>query len=215
MVDKIAVVRFAHRAPKYLLAVAASFAFFLVGLLGMVTFLGHYSASLVVDISPPAQTQPTEPLSRALGLPQRLKIPKLAVDAAVESLGLTPQGDLDAPKGFENVGWYNAGPRPGGIGSAVLDGHFGRSDNKPAVFDNLHTLQKGDLIYVEDEGKVVITFAVSRLVSYDPNDDARDVFLSSDGKAHLNLITCEGAWNKDQASYSRRLVVFADRVYKY
>jgi len=43
---------------------------------------------------------------------------------------------------------------------------------------------------------------------------ATDVFTSSDGKAHLNLITCDGIWDKNAAQYSERLVVFADRVEK-
>jgi len=34
---------------------------------------------------------------------------------------------------------------------------------------------------------------------------------SSDAKAHLNLITCEGVWDKVSKSYSKRLVVFTDR----
>lgn len=144
------------------------------------------------------------------GLPVRLKIPKINVDAAVEGLGLTPEGDLDAPDGPDNSGWYNAGPRPGEIGSSVLDGHFGWKGNKPAVFDKLHTLRVGDEIFVEDENKVTHTFIVTELRSFQPEDDARSVFLSSDNKSHLNLITCQGVWNKNQASYSTRLVVFAD-----
>src|SRR3989344_2613905 len=37
------------------------------------------------------------------------------------------------------------------------------------------------------------------------------VGLAPDGAAHLNLITCEGAWDKVSRTYSQRLVVFTDR----
>jgi LPXTG-site transpeptidase (sortase) family protein len=160
-----------------------------------------------------SQTAPQElPVAALPGLPSRLKIPKINVDAPVEGLGLTPQGDLDIPKGIGNTGWFNAGPRPGMVGSAVIDGHFGLAHNKPAVFDELNSLQKGDLLYVQDGKDVTYRFVVSELRSYSPEDDANAVFRSTDGRAHLNLITCEGKWSESHKSYSARLVVFADLV---
>lgn len=47
--------------------------------------------------------------------------------------------------------------------------------------------------------------------TYDALADATRVFRSDDGKAHLNLITCQGAWDKQAKQYSKRLVVFTDR----
>ena len=54
----------------------------------------------------------------------------------------------------------------------------------------------------------------SIIKKYDPNADAKDVFNLNDGKAHLNLITCVGIWNKIKKSRSERLVVFTDREIK-
>lgn len=149
---------------------------------------------------------------KSSGLPVRLKIPRINVDAAVELVGLTSLGAMGAPKGGKNVGWYSAGPYPGDIGSAVIDGHFGRWKNgEGSVFDNLNKLQKGDRLSIEDEKGAIITFVVRESREYDPNADATDVFSSDDGKSHLNLITCEGIWNKVSKSYSQRLVVFTDK----
>jgi len=114
------------------------------------------------------------------------------------------------PKGPASAGWYVLGPRPGEKGNAVIDGHFGYKNNIPAVFDNLHILQKGDNLYVEDEKGKTVTFVVRELRTYGQNEDASSVFVPSDTKAHLNLITCQGIWNSAQRSYSNRLVVFAD-----
>lgn len=47
--------------------------------------------------------------------------------------------------------------------------------------------------------------------SYDPTVDASGIFGSNDGKAHLNLITCEGIWDATKKSYSKRIVVFTDK----
>lgn len=143
--------------------------------------------------------------------PVRLKIPVINVDASIEYVGLTSAGAMDVPKGPSDVAWFDLGPRPGEDGSAVISGHYGWKNNIPAVFDYLSKLQKGDQLYIEDENGVVTTFVVRDSRSYGERADATDVFNSSDGKAHLNLVTCEGVWNKLTKSYSKRLVVFTDR----
>ncbi|MET0779205.1 MAG: class F sortase, partial [Candidatus Saccharimonadales bacterium] len=100
----------------------------------------------------------------------------------------------------------------GEIGSAVIDGHYGWIHNLPAVFDNLHAVQKGDSLYIRDEQGVTMTFVVRDFREFTPGEDATSIFRSSDGKVHLNLITCKGTWNQDQKSYSNRFVVFTDKV---
>lgn len=162
--------------------------------------------------------QPKSPSQRAHaaetayvpGLPFRIIIPKINVNASIDSLGLTPEGDLGAPDEIANAGWYNAGPRVGSPGSAVIDGHFGGTASKPAVFDKLHTLQIGDIVNVEDTDKKIHAFVVREKQLFQPDEDASTVFRSHDNKAHLNLITCQGVWINRQETYSSRLVVFTD-----
>ncbi len=147
-----------------------------------------------------------------LGLPMRLKIPRINVSAPVEYVGLTAGGDMGIPAGHSGVAWFNLGPHPGAKGSAVIAGHFGWKEGIPAVFDNLDKLQKGDKLYVLDDKGATSTFVVTGTRIFGEHDDASVVFASSDGKAHLNLVTCQGVWNKNKASYSSRLVVFTDKV---
>lgn len=146
------------------------------------------------------------------GIPVRLKIPKINVDAAVTSVGLTPRGEVGVPEGPAEAAWWSLGPRPGEAGSAVIDGHYGWKDGVPAVFDNLSELRAGDNVYVEDGTGATSTFVVRELRAYREHEDALNVFNPSDTGAHLNLITCGGVWNKAEKSYSERLVVFADKV---
>ena len=141
----------------------------------------------------------------------RLKIPSIRVDTAVEHAGLTTQGAMIAPKGPASTSWFDLGPRPGEIGSAVIAGHYGWKNGRRAVFDNLYKLKKGDKLSVEDEKGIITTFVVREIRKYDPKANASSVFSSSDGRAHLNLITCGGVWNKAKKSYSDRLVVFTDK----
>lgn len=146
------------------------------------------------------------------GVPARLMISKIGIDAVIEPMGLTPSGDMEAPIGGRTVGWYKLGVYPGNEGSAVIDGHYGPWKNGDgSVFDNLNKLVAGDGIVVEDDKGALVTFIVREFRMFSENEDASIVFRSSDGKAHLNLITCQGSWIAKEKTFSNRLVVFADR----
>lgn len=144
------------------------------------------------------------------GLPVRLKIPQLKVDAAIDQMGVTSEGDMQEPSEPQNTGWYKFGPRPGNKGNAVIAGHYGLRSSNASVFKELHTLSKGDIVQVVDEKGAIATFEVRELKTYDKNAVVPEVFSSSDQKAHLNLITCKGTWQEAQQTYSDRLVVFAN-----
>lgn len=145
-------------------------------------------------------------------LPTRLKIPKIGVDATIDPMSTTPSGAMEVPSGPRSVGWFSGGPHPGDTGSAVIDGHYGRWKNGDrSVFDNLDKLEKGDVVSVENEKGETITFIVREFRTYDPNADTSDIFSSDDEQSHLNLITCEGVWDKISKSYSKRLVIFTDK----
>ena len=159
----------------------------------------------------PQQIVNSDLVTSQVGLPKRLKIPSINVDAPVEYVGLTSDGAMDVPKDIVNVGWFNLGPRPGGNGNAVIAGHYGTINNIPHVFDNLHNLHKDDKIYIEDEKGRNIIFVVREIQRYGKDQDSSGIFGSSDGKAHLNLITCTGVWNNTEKTFSERLVVFTDK----
>lgn len=169
------------------------------------------SAPLTANISTLQKRVNSDLPTGQVGLPVRIKIPSINIDAPVEYVGFTSNGAMDVPKGPVNVAWFNLGPRPGENGSAIIAGHYGWKNNIPAVFDNLHKLNKGDKISIEDENEVVITFVVREIRTYSKDETVPYVFSSNDGKAHLNLITCIGVWNKAEKTYSERLVVFTDK----
>lgn len=145
------------------------------------------------------------------GLPIRLKIPKINVDTDLEYVGLTSRGAVGVPKNPSRAAWYNLGPRPGEKGNAVITGHINWYYGVTGVFAELHHLKPGDKITVQDDTGAVTDFVVRKSQSYNASANAVDVFISNDKKSHLNLITCEGVWNKYSKSYSKRLVVFADK----
>ena len=150
-------------------------------------------------------------IKQRIGEPMRLKIPSIAVDAEVERVALASDGSMEAPAQPLDTAWYSLGPRPGEIGSATIAGHVDWKYGATAVFANLRKLKPGDTITVQDDKGTNISFVVRFSRNYDAAADATEVFFSDDGKAHLNLSTCSGAWNKKTKQYDHRLVVFADR----
>lgn len=146
-----------------------------------------------------------------VGVPVRIMIPSIALDAAVEKVALAADGSMGVPKQPFDTAWYELGPRPGETGSAAIAGHVNWTHGAAAVFADLHEVKSGDKIAVQDDKGTVISFVVSESRRFGPASDATEVFRSSDGKAHLNLITCEGEWDKRAQQYSQRLVVFAER----
>jgi sortase (surface protein transpeptidase) len=137
--------------------------------------------------------------------PERLKIPALGVDARIEYVGLTPEGNMDVPRDVRDVGWYAPGVRPGQPGDAVIAGHLDWSSG-PAVFWRLSWLRAGDIVDVLYADGTNLTFRVQRLASYAYDQPPPDLF-SPDGPTRLSLITCAGSW--DGQTYRQRLVVDA------
>jgi len=175
----------------------------------------------VLTVAPASRSAETAALSAAgqpagesVGIPTRIMIPSIAVDALIEQVALKKDGSMDVPEHPLDAAWYALGPRPGEAGSAAIDGHVDWLHGATGVFADLHKVKPGDTITVRDEKGVDIPFVVRATRTYDAAADARDVFISSDGKAHLNIITCDGKWDKSAGQYTKRLVVFADEEVK-
>jgi sortase A len=145
-----------------------------------------------------------------VSVPSQMNIEKIKVNAAIRPVGLTAAGDMDIGENPTELAWYQYGPKPGETGSAVVAGHYGWKGDVPSVFNDLNTLAKGDKITVQDQNGKESIFAVTKIALYDPDQDATEVFRSNDGKAHLNLITCQGSWVNAKQSYTKRLVIFTD-----
>ena len=150
---------------------------------------------------------PSQPDPPAPTTPERLKIATIGLDARIESLGLTPEGNIDVPRDAGDAGWYELGPRPGSPGDAVIVGHLD-SQAGPAVFWRLARVCPGDRVVVVYGDGVQVDFRVQRLASYDVGRPPPDL-SSPHGPARLTLITCSGSWNG--STYRNRLLVEATR----
>ncbi len=172
-------------------------------------FLGiNKQVNAQVPTPTPAQQLPTALLH---GLPVRLVIPAIHVDASIIPMGIEKDGSMEVPDSIIKVGWYKFGTLPGNDGAAVLAGHVDGKNGEPGVFADLGKLQAGDSISIEDEFGNINAFTVRQHKNYDPSADTLEIFDNQNG-AHLNLITCEGVWDQKLQTYNKRLVIFADSV---
>ncbi|MEY4723420.1 MAG: hypothetical protein RLZZ324_933 [Candidatus Parcubacteria bacterium] len=148
--------------------------------------------------------------SAVVGVPVRLRIARIGVNAVIESVGIAADGSMAIPKVSRDTAWFSGGPRPGESGSAVIAGHVNWLYGAKVAFGNLKKLKKGDVLHVQDDTGVTRMFVVRETAIVGADDDATGVFVSNDGTAHLNLVTCGGIWDRLAKQYTKRLVVYAD-----
>ena len=132
------------------------------------------------------------------------------MDTAVENVGTLNDGNMATPSisPWDDVGWYTAGPRPGEVGSAVIDGHLDRPGGSPAVFWNLRSIHVGDRVIVTDTKGGTKRFRVTRIVLYRPQQAPLQKIFGDKSGSHLNLITCAGDWIVSEHQTTLRLVVY-------
>lgn len=142
-------------------------------------------------------------------LPERLRIPALGIDTAVQQVGVKADGHMANPNNFTDVGWYKYGTVPGFAGSAVMAGHVDNGLKLAGVFKRLNELPVGAEVVVTTVGGETRTFVVTEVTSYKTAEvPIERLFTAADGE-YLNLVTCDGAWVAGEKTYDRRLVVYA------
>lgn len=162
------------------------------------------AATSVVAPSSASAPLKSATLDTAEQYPERLVIPSINLDAAVESVGVLPNGEMDVPSGSSNdVGWYSGGPMPGSVGTAVLDAHVF------AALKNLRNVKLGAPVYIVTKGGTKLRFHVERSTVYTLSELTPDMLFGSDGQRRLNLITCAGTFVPSINTYDHRLVDFA------
>ena len=155
--------------------------------------------------------QPPKSLAKAvIATPVSLEIPAIGVNATVEFVGLDKYGNMDIPKNVYHVGWYSLGVKPGENGQAVMAGHLNTPELTPSVFWNLKNLKPGDVIIVQNENGREVNFAVREVRSVDTAEFPVQEIFGPSSKPQLNLITCDGYFDRKEGTYNRRIVVYSD-----
>ena len=159
----------------------------------------------------PTPTEVAREFNPEPGEPVRFQIDEIDVDAEVEHVAQDDQGRMDVPQEWENVAWYELGPRPGEQGNSVIAGHYD-SFSGPAVFYDLRELEEGDILRVITEDDEEIEFEIYEIESVHIDDaDSKKIFGDTE-EYNLNLVTCEGIWDTETDMYDHRLIVYSRMV---
>jgi LPXTG-site transpeptidase (sortase) family protein len=150
----------------------------------------------------------TAPAER--GLPERVTIPAIGVDARIVPVGLTKDGAMQTPD-FGLAAWYRPGPRPGDTGPAVLLAHVDSRAHGPDVFARLHELKPGDQVTVHYHDAVT-TFAVTATEQTAKTALPKEKIWRATKKPVLRLITCGGTYDRGAGGYLDNVIVYADRL---
>jgi hypothetical protein len=164
-----------------------------------------------------------------VNLPIRIHIPILKVNAPILGVGLTKEGDMDAPKGpfgdpnWSSAFWFRGSAVPGDPGTATIAGHVDGMLGEPETFAHIKRLKPGDEITITvDNSAILLTFIVDAVDVYSIKESADPVIMDrifgnsdigngqqpvTDGLSHLTLITCAGSYIDGE--FDHRTVVFA------
>lgn len=128
-----------------------------------------------------------------VGVPQRLRIPSLGVDAPV--VGIVDSGRAIVPPDDPQVlGWWSPGARPGArLGSALIAGHTVSSGG--GALDHLGDLEVGDRVSVRTaDARMPYVVRKVRVLGKGELKTKADRLFDQDVQGRLVIITCAD-WN--------------------
>lgn len=184
------------------------------GYLAVVAFVFWNEGGLTIGKKAVAEADvsPAVFLKNERGEGRWLLIPKIGVDAKIQTVGTMPSGSIGIPSNATDVAWFAGSSPIATAGTSVIVGHVDTRVFGPGVFRGLKGLVKGDALYVSIEGRIGHYTVTGSEVYPEGTDRMDEVIGTRTGKARLVLITCDGKWDQSVKRYTERLVVFADLV---
>ena len=126
-------------------------------------------------------------------------------------LHIRPDGRLEEPAEWDDVGWFAGGSKPGAAGPTVIAAHVD-SQAGPAVFYRVLEMEPGDEVIITDHDGAEHVYRVEHTADF-PKDDfpTRKVF-GAQLDDELRLITCTGEFDAAASRHLDNRVVFAERI---
>lgn len=153
------------------------------------------------------------PLFMTRSVPVSLHIPAIGMTTTIISVGLTAEHAVAVPPldqvGTHEAAWYDLGPSPGEIGTAIIVAHVD-SYLGAGVFYELGLLRPGDTIIVgrADRSTAVYTVTGARLYPK-ATFPGSHVYGQATDSSQLRLITCGGPFDYQTRHYLDNTVVYA------
>jgi len=145
------------------------------------------------------------------GHPIRVSIQSLSVQSNVMPVS-SYGGVMEIPEDISKVGWYVGASSPGDAqGSAVLVGHRDGVGSGRGAFYGIEELERGDAISITTSEGIQMTYLVVEVdvVDKDSIEDIATLIFTRSGDPRLTLITCGGAYVKNDGGYESNVIVTA------
>jgi LPXTG-site transpeptidase (sortase) family protein len=120
----------------------------------------------------------------------------------------TVDGELKVPEHVDYVGWWDGSAYAGDpFGSTVIAGHVDSATEGLGFFYKLWRVKVGEVVTLR-AGSHRLSYRISKIQRVDRQALATDSQAFDQTDAHrLVLITCTGAYRRDQGGYQKNLVV--------
>ncbi|MFI5732322.1 class F sortase [Kribbella sp. NPDC051587] len=169
----------------------------------------------------PLITPSTDVPSGRVGTPapsQRIRfVPTEVVLPGGAQAPVVPAGtvgdQLQVPSGARRVGWWDGGAEAGDpFGSVVLAGHVDTKTEGLGFFARLRKAEPGEYVVLRGAGRTA-TYRIDSKVSV-PKDAlaTKSGAFDQTGAHRLVLITCTGAYDRNNGGYEDNLVVTATAI---
>jgi LPXTG-site transpeptidase (sortase) family protein len=142
--------------------------------------------------------------------PNRIEIPDLGIDVAVQPAGLDEQGRMGLFDDPSIAAWYQWGPAPASTaGSTVIAAHVDSLEYDLLPFARLKDAVTGTQIVVTDAAGTRHPYAVQSVQVVDKADVDWVAAFDRAGPPRLTLVTCGGAFDYENRRYLSNLVLTA------
>ena len=161
--------------------------------------------------APGTSTTTTTPgAPAAVAAPVEVSIPAIEATSSLVELGLNEDQTVQVPPVDQplQAGWFTGAPKPGEPGPAVVLGHV-NGGGQAGIFHRLHELASGDEVLIRRADGTTARFVVSRVDRVPKDDFPTDQVYGNTPGPELRLITCGGAFDREEHSYVDNVIVYA------
>ena len=140
--------------------------------------------------------------------PVRVRLDSVGIDARVQPVGVQEDSQMRLPDDPSLLGWYRFGAAPGAEGATVLAGHLDSLRFGVGPLVRLRDVRIGDSFAVTLTDGTTTRYVVQRVTRFERQGLPDELFIRS-GPERLHLITCGGAYDRENGGYQQNLVVTA------
>jgi sortase (surface protein transpeptidase) len=154
-----------------------------------------------------------QPAALPYSPPAHVDIPAVNLHASIIKVDLNADQSLGTPPlgNAKVAGWYDRGPTPGQVGSAILDAHVDSalmSDYRGAFY-YLGLVKPGMEVDVARADGIVALFRVDEIQVAAKADFPTAKVYAATAYPALRLITCGGDYDKQSHEYLGNTIVYA------